>query len=69
MLEYRRVMCNLMWRSLIEKQPDTFDFIAWEEINDVRDVTVPEVGKVHTGMEDFAVFARRISAAVRNRAF
>ncbi|XP_032680816.1 dynein heavy chain 1, axonemal [Odontomachus brunneus] len=53
-LEYRRVMCNLMWRSLVEKQPDTFNFIAWEKINDVHDVIVPEVGKVHTGMEDFA---------------
>lgn len=56
-LEYRRVMCDLMWRSLKEKQPDMFNFIAWEEIDDTRDITVPEVGKARTDMEDYVVFS------------
>lgn len=53
-------MCNLMWWSVIEKQPDTFNFIAPKEIiNNVRDITIPEMGKVHTDMVDFAVFVEK----------
>ncbi|XP_014476414.1 PREDICTED: dynein heavy chain 1, axonemal [Dinoponera quadriceps] len=53
-LEYRRVMCDLTWRPLIEKQADTFNFIAWKEINVACDITISEVRRVHTDMEDFA---------------
>lgn len=34
-LDYRRVMCDLMWRSLIEKEPEMFNFIIWREINEI----------------------------------
>lgn len=48
-------MCDLMWRALIEKQPEVFNFIAWKEIDDVHDIKLSEMGKVRTDMEDFAV--------------
>ncbi|KMQ95378.1 dynein heavy chain axonemal [Lasius niger] len=52
-LEYRRVMCDLMWRPLIEKQPEMFNFIMWKEINDIREFDAPKTGKICTEMEDF----------------
>ncbi|XP_072745723.1 dynein axonemal heavy chain 1 [Anoplolepis gracilipes] len=42
-LEYRRVMCDLMWRPLIEKQPEIFNFIMWEEINDIQEFDIPKI--------------------------
>lgn len=58
-MEYRRTMCDLMWRSLIEKQPETYDFITLEEINDVYEMKVSEMGKTHTGMKDFTVLREK----------
>lgn len=55
-LEYRRVMCDLMWRCLIRKQPEIFNFIAWNEIDD--ELKIPETGKLFTEMKDFAVFIK-----------
>ncbi|XP_012056092.1 PREDICTED: dynein heavy chain 1, axonemal-like [Atta cephalotes] len=52
-LEYRRVMCDLMWRSLIWEQPEMFNFISWNEINDIHELKIPEMGKFCTEMEDF----------------
>ncbi|XP_018365084.1 PREDICTED: dynein heavy chain 1, axonemal-like [Trachymyrmex cornetzi] len=52
-LEYRRVMCDLMWRSLIWEQPEMFNFISWNEINDIHELKIPEMGKFGTEMEDF----------------
>lgn len=60
-LEYRRVMCDLMWRPLIEKQPEMFNFIMWKEINDIREFDAPKTGKICTEMEDFTVFMRDLS--------
>ncbi|RLU27110.1 hypothetical protein DMN91_000909 [Ooceraea biroi] len=58
-LEYRRVMCDLMWRSLIKVEPQMFNFITWEEINNIQDpFKVPETGKIYTGMEDFTEMKR-----------
>lgn len=57
-LEYRRVMCDLMWRSLIQKQPKMFNFITWDEINDIDELKTPELGKLCIEMEDFAVLQR-----------
>ncbi|KAG5345241.1 DYH1 protein, partial [Acromyrmex charruanus] len=51
-LEYRRVMCDLMWRSLIWEQPEIFNFISWNEIN-IHELKIPEMGKFCTEMEDF----------------
>lgn len=55
-LEYRRVMCDLIWRSLICKQPEIFDFITWNGIDD--ELKIPEMGKLYTEMENFAVFTK-----------
>ncbi|XP_018339413.1 PREDICTED: dynein heavy chain 1, axonemal-like isoform X2 [Trachymyrmex septentrionalis] len=52
-LEYRRVMCDLMWRSLIWEEPEMFNFISWNEINDIHELKIPEMGKFCTEMEDF----------------
>lgn len=57
-LDYRRVMCDLMWRSLMERQPEIFNFITWREINDIYEFDIPETGKIWTGMEDFTVFMK-----------
>ncbi|XP_071558365.1 dynein axonemal heavy chain 1-like [Temnothorax nylanderi] len=54
-LEYRRVMCDLMWRSLIRRQPETFNFIMWNGIDDIHELKTPEMGKLCTEMKDFAV--------------
>ncbi|XP_011707083.1 PREDICTED: dynein heavy chain 1, axonemal-like, partial [Wasmannia auropunctata] len=52
-LEYRHVMCDLMWRSLIWKQPEVFDFITWNDINSTHEIRIPEMRKLCTEMEDF----------------
>jgi len=57
-LEYRRVMCDLMWRSLIWEEPEMFNFISWNEINDIHELKIPEMGKFCTEMEDFTVFTK-----------
>jgi len=57
-LEYRRVMCDLMWRSLIRKQPEMFNFIIWNGIDDTHELKIPETGKLFTEMEDFMVFTQ-----------
>lgn len=57
-LEYRRVMCDLMWRSLIQKQPETFNFITWDEINDISEFKTPELEKLCIETENFAVLQR-----------
>lgn len=56
-LEYRRVMCDLMWRDLIQKQPEMFNFIIWNEID--HELKIPETGTLCTEMEDFAVFTKK----------
>lgn len=57
-LEYRRVMCDLMWRPLIEKQPEMFNFIKWKEINNLREFDSSKIGKICTEMENFTVFIK-----------
>ncbi|KAM0726282.1 Dynein axonemal heavy chain 1 [Formica fusca] len=52
-LEYCRVMCDLMWRPLIEKQAEIFNFITWGEINDIREFDIPKTRKICTEMKDF----------------
>lgn len=59
-LEYRRVMCDLMWRSLVQQQPGIFNFITWTEINDTQELKIPEMGKLCTEMENFTVFTKSI---------
>lgn len=57
-LDYRRVMCDLMWRSLIEKEPEMFNFIIWREINDIHEFNTPKTGNICTEMEDFTVLMK-----------
>lgn len=57
-LEYRRVMCDLMWRSLIRKPPEIFNFITWNGINDIHELTTSEMEKLCTEMENFTVFTK-----------
>lgn len=45
-LDYRRVMCYLTWRCLMEKQPEMFDFIARTETDAPRDTEAPETTKI-----------------------
>jgi len=39
----------------IEKQPEIYNFITLEEINDVYEMKVLEMGKIYTGMKDCTV--------------
>lgn len=68
-LDYRRAMCDLTWRSLLAEQPEMFDFIARTEIDALlEDIekTAPETAKTCTGMrEDFEVCSE---ARLRSRA-
>lgn len=60
-MDHSRVMCDLMWRSVIKKQPEMFNFITWEEVVDICDLLeVPKVEKVFTEMKDFEVFAEKV---------
>ncbi|KAL6436551.1 hypothetical protein ACFW04_004787 [Cataglyphis niger] len=53
LLDYRRVMCDLMWRSLIEKHPEIFNFITWTEINHTCEFGTLKTKKISTEMKDF----------------
>lgn len=68
-LEYRRSMCDLMWRSLIQKQPEIFNFIEWFEIDDTYELKIPETGKLCTEMENFAVFTYICECAFYEKKF
>ncbi|XP_039313454.1 dynein heavy chain 1, axonemal [Solenopsis invicta] len=63
-LEYRRVMCDLMWRSLVQQQPGIFNFITWTEINDTQELKIPEMGKLCTEMENFTEIKKIFSEMV-----
>nr|XP_034195945.1 dynein heavy chain 1, axonemal-like [Osmia lignaria] len=50
-LDYQRTMCDLMWRKMIQWNPEMFKFIAWTP--SVEEIRVPDKGKIDTGMENF----------------
>nr|XP_012140860.1 PREDICTED: dynein heavy chain 1, axonemal [Megachile rotundata] len=50
-LEYQRTMCDLMWRRMIQRNPEMFKFISWTP--SVEETRVPRNGKIDTGMENF----------------
>ncbi|OAD57478.1 Dynein heavy chain 1, axonemal [Eufriesea mexicana] len=50
-LDYQRTMCDLMWRQMIQLNPEMFKFITWTP--DVEPMRVPEKGKIDTGMKNF----------------
>ncbi|XP_076627799.1 dynein axonemal heavy chain 1 [Colletes latitarsis] len=50
-LDYERTMCDLMWRQMIERNPEMFKFISWTP--GVEAEMVPEKGKIDTSMENF----------------
>ncbi|KAK2581762.1 hypothetical protein KPH14_002241 [Odynerus spinipes] len=49
--DYRRTMCDLMWRKMIERLPNIFKFIELEF--DVEEMVVPKKGKISTDMTNF----------------
>ncbi|XP_053995639.1 dynein axonemal heavy chain 1-like [Hylaeus anthracinus] len=44
-------MCDLMWRQMIERNPEMFKFITWTPC--VETEAAPEKGKIDTSMENF----------------
>ncbi|KAK9309948.1 hypothetical protein QLX08_000576 [Tetragonisca angustula] len=50
-LDYQRTMCDLMWRQMIQRNPEMFKFITW--VPDVEPTKVPEKSKIDTGMKNF----------------
>lgn len=57
-------MCDLMWRQLIQQNPEIFKFITWTP--DDEPMRVPEKGKIDTGMENFQVIPLRINNPLAN---
>lgn len=51
--DYRRTMCDLMWRKVIEYCPNVFKFLRIEFSTD--EFVVPQMGKVSTDMKNFKV--------------
>lgn len=51
--DYRRTMCDLMWRKVIEHSPNIFKFLQIEFCT--NEVVVPQMGKIYTGMKNFNV--------------
>lgn len=51
-------MCDVMWRSLIEKYPEIYDFISLKDIRVVDEIIVPESAQICTDMKDFTVFMK-----------
>ncbi|XP_043666184.1 dynein axonemal heavy chain 1-like [Vespula pensylvanica] len=49
--DYRRTMCDLMWRKVIEYCPNVFKFLRIEFSTD--EFVVPQMGKVSTDMKNF----------------
>lgn len=52
-LDYQRTMCDLMWRQMIEQNPEMFKFITWTP--SIEEIRVPEKGKIDTNMKNFEV--------------
>ncbi|XP_076646459.1 dynein axonemal heavy chain 1 [Halictus rubicundus] len=44
-------MCDIMWRRMIERNPELFKFITWTP--SVEPERIPKQGKINTGMKNF----------------
>ncbi|XP_043502299.1 dynein axonemal heavy chain 1-like [Polistes fuscatus] len=49
--DYRRTMCDLMWRRVIEHSPNIFKFMQIEF--SIEKIVVPQMGKIPTNMKNF----------------
>ncbi|XP_076227586.1 uncharacterized protein LOC143174989 [Nomia melanderi] len=56
-LDYQRTMCDVMWRRMIEQNPELFKFITWTP--NAEQPRPPRKGKIDTGMENFPVIKAR----------
>ncbi|XP_043259684.1 dynein axonemal heavy chain 1-like [Colletes gigas] len=61
-LDYERTMCDLMWRQMIDRNPEMFKFISWTP--GVEAERVPEKGKIDTSMENFTEVYEAMASVV-----